>query len=122
MTSGSRRRLLSLLPALPLAAFAGRGNAQQATGRFDIHEAFPSQHVEARTVRVWLPPDYEQGEACEVLYMQDGQNLFAPANPWNHGPWAVDRQVLALRASGHLRKVLVVGIDCSASARSQEYA
>ena len=54
--------------------------------------------------------------------MHDGQNLYAPANPWNHGPWDVDRQLLALRASGRLRKAMVVGIDNAGADRSREFA
>ena len=126
MPSTTRRRLLGLLPALPLAAFArplraGTNEAAPA-GRFEVHESFASRHVAARTVRVWLPPDHDRGEACDVLYMQDGQNLFAPANPWNQGPWDVDRQLLALRAQGRLRKAMVVGIDNGGAERSREFA
>jgi enterochelin esterase-like enzyme len=124
MPSTTRRRLLGLLPALPLAAFARPLRAAGATpaGRFEVHESFASRHVAARTVRVWLPPDHDEGEPCDVLYMHDGQNLFAPANPWNHGPWDVDRQLAALRASGKLRKAMVVGIDNAGADRSREFA
>ena len=125
MPSPTRRRLLALLPGLSLAAFARpavAGEGAPGAGRFEIHENFASRHVAARAVRVWLPPDHDSGEACAVLYMHDGQNLFVPANPWNLGPWDVDRQLLALRAQGHLRKTLVVGIDNGGASRSREYA
>src|SRR4249919_3227679 len=121
----TRRSLLALLAGLPLAALArpnARGVASKVEGKLEIHEAFASRNVVARTVRVWLPPDYDEGEACGVLYMHDGQNLFAPANPYNHGPWDVDRRLLAMRAQGRVRKTLVVGIDNAGLDRSREYA
>jgi enterochelin esterase-like enzyme len=126
MRSRTRRALLAALPGLSLAWLARAAPATSATesapGRLEIHENFPSRHVAPRSVRVWLPPDHDRGEACDVLYMQDGQNLFAPANPWGHGPWDVDRHLLALRAQGGIRKTMVVGIDSAGVDRSREYA
>jgi enterochelin esterase-like enzyme len=125
----TRRSLLAALPSLPFAwraALAAQpaeppAPAPASAGRFELHASFPSRHVAARDVRVWLPPDYRHGERCHVLYMQDGQNLFAPANPWNHGPWDVDHQLLALRAQGAIGKTMVVGIDNAGADRSREY-
>jgi predicted alpha/beta superfamily hydrolase len=58
----------------------------------------------ARTVRVWLPPGYEQGdERYPVLYLHDGQNLAGADAP--HGGWAVDQALAALPHA------IVVGID-----------
>lgn len=119
-----QRKRLALLAALPLLpGLLGRARAADppAGGRLLRVEAFPSRHVAPRPVWIWLPPDHDSGERCAVLYMQDGQNLFYPANPWNHGPWDVDRHLLALRRSGEIRKTLVVGIANAGANRSREY-
>lgn len=97
------RKRLALLAALPfLPGIVARARAGEpaigAGGKLLFFDAFPSRRVTPRPVWIWLPPDHDAGERCAVLYMQDGQNLFSPANPWNHGPWDVDRHLLRLRA------------------------
>jgi enterochelin esterase-like enzyme len=130
MIQRKRLALLAALPLLPglLARASGAIHAAalpQAAdtpgGRLLLFEAFPSRHVAPRPVWIWLPPDHDAGEPCAVLYMEDGQNLFYPANPWNHGPWDVDRHLLALRREGKIRKTLVVGIASTGANRSREY-
>lgn len=50
------------------------------TIHLEHHSDFPSNHVHARNVDVWLPPGYqsERPQQYGVLYMHDGQNLFQP--------------------------------------------
>src|SRR5687768_7288321 len=130
MPQRQRRALLALLPLLPLAwrAAGAAGPVASspapraaASGRFVRHARFRSRHVAARDIRVWLPPDHDEAEPCAVLYMHDGQNLFAPANPFDNGPWDVDRHLIALRAQGRVRKTMVVGIDNAGADRAREY-
>lgn len=72
-----------------------------------------------RTLRVYLPPSYQQGKRrYPVLYMHDGQNLFDDATSFV-GEWAVDESMDAL-AKSHGIEVIVVGIDNGAEKRINE--
>lgn len=63
-----------------------------------------------RTVRVYLPPDYQQSDKhYPVLYMHDGQNLFDEASAYS-GEWRVDKS-LNLMAHQQQLELIVVGID-----------
>ena len=133
MVERGRLAILAALAGWPLAlkAIARNEDAQlapappiaNASGRFVEYDPFPSQRVAPRKVVVWLPPDYDRSMApCSVLYMHDGQNLFAPANPMGHGPWDVDKRLIALTGHGKARRTLVVGIWNTGLNRSREYA
>jgi len=54
------------------------------TGTLRHHARFPSRHVAARDVDVWLPPGYDAdpGRRYPVVYAQDGQNLFYPKHAY----------------------------------------
>jgi enterochelin esterase-like enzyme len=54
----------------------------------------PSRHVAPRHVEVWLPPGYDRapGARYPVLYMHDGQNVFAPATSYTQVDWASTRR------------------------------
>jgi predicted alpha/beta superfamily hydrolase len=86
------------------------------------HDAFPSQHVAARRVDVWLPPGYDAAAADRypVVYMHDGQNLFDPAASYGGVPWSVDQAMLRLLARGEARPAIIVGV-WNSPARFEEY-
>ncbi len=93
----------------------------QTGGRFIDIELFPSQFVSPRKVRIWLPPDYNEQERYESLYMHDGQNLFEPAASFAHGAWDVDKHLVALREANAIRPTIVIAIWNGQSYRSREY-
>jgi enterochelin esterase-like enzyme len=95
--------------------------APQAGGRFIDIEPFPSQFVSPRKVRIWLPPDYNEQERYDSLYMHDGQNLFEPAASFAHGAWDVDKHLVALREANAIRPTIVIAIWNGQSYRSREY-
>lgn len=95
--------------------------APQAGGRFIDIEPFPSQFVTPRKVRIWLPPDYNEQERYDSLYMHDGQNLFEPAASFAHGAWDVDKHLVALREANAIRPTIVIAIWNGQSYRSREY-
>lgn len=116
-----------------LAGLTGMGLAQllaapaqaQGTGgpgEFVRIEAFASAHVLPRRVDIWLPPGYASSKKrYRVLYLQDGQNQFDPANSaWNK-VWAVDQHVLQLAANRQIADVILVGI-WNTPLRTREYA
>lgn len=77
----------------------------------------------ARTVRVWLPDAYarEPTRRFPVLYMQDGQNVFAHPTSAVHDTWCVNRALEALVGEGRLAPWLVVAVD-SGAGRLEEYS
>lgn len=62
-----------------------------------------------RTIRVYLPKGYDGGTTSyPVLYLQDGQQLFAPG-PF--GDWLIDETLDRVGDEGHTAGLIVVGID-----------
>jgi alpha-amylase len=93
-----------------------------ASARIETHTAFPSRHVAARQVDVWLPPGYDPAAAARypVVYMHDGQNLFDPATSYGGVPWSVDRAMLKLLERREARPAIIVGV-WNTGARFAEY-
>ncbi|KIG18022.1 putative esterase [Enhygromyxa salina] len=74
--------------------------------------------LEPRDLTVWIPADGLDAAALPVLYMHDGQNLFAPDALF--GGWQVSVTLDEAISGGQLSPVIVVGIDNTA-ARFDEY-
>lgn len=73
-----------------------------------------------RTIRIYLPPNYEQTtKSYPVIYMHDGQNLFADSTSFV-GEWHVDETLDSLYQTDEL-EVIVVGIDNGGQHRIDEY-
>ena len=79
--------------------------------RIDKYEDFQSQYVPARTIRVYVPANYDSTARYDVLYMHDGTMLFDASITWNHQEWGVDEAMDSLIALGYIRPAIVVGID-----------
>jgi enterochelin esterase-like enzyme len=81
-------------------------------GKLDV-EQIRSRALDAtRTVRVWTPPSLRRGTRCDVLYLNDGQNLFGDGDPDSGGGgWRVDQTAARLIADGTIAPLIVVGID-----------
>lgn len=79
-------------------------------GMIQRHADFPSQFVAARSVDVWLPPDYAEGRRYPVLYMHDGQNLFEPISSIGGVAWEVDKAIGRLVEAKKIPSVIVVGV------------
>jgi predicted alpha/beta superfamily hydrolase len=92
------------------------------TGHLERFEAFPSDHVTARHVDIWLPPSYTKNpdKRYPVLYMHDGQNVFDPATSYTKIDWGVDEAMTRLIQTGQIREAIVVGI-WNTPRRFQEY-
>lgn len=81
-----------------------------STGTVLRYKDFPSINVVPRTVDVWLPEGYGQGNRYAVLYMHDGQMLFDSTVNWNHQEWGVDEAAGKLIRSGKTNPYIIVGI------------
>lgn len=111
-----------MLPGFLRWAYAVRAPDLAATGAVEGYQDFPSAHVAARTIDVWLPPGYaaHPRKRYPVLYMHDGQNLFDPALSYIGVDWGVDEAMTKLIAEGRAREAIVVGI-WNTPLRLQEY-
>lgn len=93
-----RRRVLqamALSAALPLVACRWQDDPMPrvASGRVKRMPAFPSRHVDARHVDVWLPDGYDGRTRHPVIYLHDGQAVFDGAMAMSKTGWHVDRVV-----------------------------
>ena len=107
----------------PASAHAAQAvTADGGTGTLLRHAQFPSRHVAARNVDVWLPPGYAEaaGTRYPVLYMHDGQNVFDPSTSYTKVDWGVDEAMTRLIANGHARAAIVVAV-WNTPKRLQEY-
>lgn len=75
-----------------------------------------------RTLRVWLPEDYDDQKRYEVIYMTDGQNM-VDACTSGYGEWNMEDHIHNLQKRG-LNGYILVGIDCplKPKRRMEEYS
>jgi predicted alpha/beta superfamily hydrolase len=106
-------------PAVPQPAAAAL--PQTTTGRIERMENFASRHVAARHIDVWLPADFNKSKRYQVLYMQDGQNLFDGSLNWTKKAWRADLAVNNLVKSGRVADTIIVGIWNNGIERYAEY-
>lgn len=92
-----------------------------SVGTIKSFNNFPSKHVAARNVDVWLPEGYSPKRTYAVLYMQDGQMLFDSSNNWIHQEWGVDETVQKLIKENKIKQCIVVGIWNTGLYRHSEY-
>ena len=124
------RLFLSLITCLLLLGFQVFAQtpaplAVSQTGRIERLENFPSNHVQARHVDVWVPDEFEKlkaaGQQFNVLYMHDGQMLFDAKTTWNKQAWHADQTVSRLIKSGQLAPTIIVGVWNNGPFRHSEY-
>jgi enterochelin esterase-like enzyme len=80
-------------------------------GQLDIVTLHSHTLGAARTIRVWTPPNLRRGDRCDVLYLNDGQNLFGDGPYEDGGGWHADEGAAALIAAHAIDPLIVVGID-----------
>ena len=97
------------------------GEPRVTAGQLERYEAFPSQYIQPRTVRIWLPNGYVKGDSCDVVYMHDGQMLFDATTSWNRQEWQVDEIFSRMIAADSIRRCIVVGIDNTKQRLSEYY-
>lgn len=84
--------------------------AAHGGGTLHHYAEFPSQYVAPRPVDLWLPPGYDAGTTrYPVIYMHDGQNVFAPTLAFTGIDWGVDEAIERSMAAGG-RAAIVVGV------------
>ncbi len=92
-------------------------------GNVWLHELRSRIFGNTRTVRVWLPADYDGWGATRypVMYLNDGQNLFDPASAFAGVHWQVGETATRLINEKKIRPLVIVGIDNTGKNRAREY-
>jgi predicted alpha/beta superfamily hydrolase len=93
------------------------------TGDLRLHQLDSTALKAARTIRVWLPPDYnaDTTRRYSVLYMHDGQNLFDRATSAFDQEWQIDETLSTLVTDKTIPPIIVVGLDNGQASRIAEY-
>ena len=94
-----------------------------AGGSLRLHELRSRIFRNTRLIRVWLPPDYENGGGTRypVLYLNDGQNLFEASTAFGGVHWQVGETASRLISEKKIRPLIIVGIDNTGKNRAREY-
>lgn len=90
-------------------------------GKIERLEFFPSKHIPARHIDIWLPDSYAPQKPHPVLYMHDGQMLFDPTITWNGQCWGVSQVIHKLSQDKEIRVPIIVGVWNPGEARHAEY-
>lgn len=91
------------------------------SGKIERLKSFKSEYVTSRNVDIWLPQGYSNSKKYAVLYMHDGQMLYAPEQTWNKQAWQVDKVATDLHQSGKTKEFIVVGIWNGGKTRHKDY-
>jgi predicted alpha/beta superfamily hydrolase len=85
---------------------------------------FPSPpEGKARTIRIYTPDAYDADPTARfpVLYMHDGQNVFAHPDSAKYDTWCANLALEHLTAEGRIEPWIIVAVDHS-PARFEEYS
>ncbi|MFM7814117.1 MAG: alpha/beta hydrolase, partial [Flavobacteriales bacterium] len=119
-----RKSIFTLIGIVLLCPSSSLGQQKTPTvisGTIERIENFPSVLVSPRTIDIWLPAGYSRSKKYSVLYMQDGQMLFDPAQTWNNQAWDIDDIATGLFKADACRAFIVVGIWNGGVHRHSEY-
>jgi len=108
-----------------VGAFAQAPCSSTVVGTLHIQQVQSALYEEQRTIRVWLPPDYDVPVNAQmrypVLYFFDGQTLFDRCTAFaGEGELQLDEILTRLIANKTVPPMIVVGMD-SSGRRSYEY-
>lgn len=87
---------------------------------FETISGFSSTNIsKSRNIKIMLPGTYSSGTASyPVLYMHDGQNIFAPGG--TYGSWDVEVAYQELADAYKINEIIIVGMD-NTDDRMSEY-
>jgi len=83
------------------------------TGAIKYYHNFEDHNLKyTRDVMVWLPPSYYKSpnKRYPVLYVHDGQNVFAPNSVYS-GEWRMDETADSLIKAGKTEEFIIVAIN-----------
>ena len=77
---------------------------------YTMEVELPLPYYKKRTVRVFLPEDFDENKTYPLLVMSDGQNIVDKYTS-AYGAWEIDKRQHELLLEGY-KSFIVVGIDC----------
>jgi predicted alpha/beta superfamily hydrolase len=92
-------------------------------GKLHRYSDFTSKYVQPRNIDIWIPDNYSPDSMYNVMYFQDGQNLFDPAfatSP-DKSEWRIDECLDSMYKSDLNERIIVVGIWSTGSRRPEYY-
>ncbi len=84
---------------------------QSSKSRIEIVQFESDIFKNTRSIRIYLPADYESRGPYEVLYLNDGQNLFQSDSLKRIDYWRVDQIADSLIERNLIQPIIIVGID-----------
>jgi enterochelin esterase-like enzyme len=116
-----RRRRISTSAAafcllVPFAVGAQEKSCQPTVvGHLDILPLTSHVFHNQRSLRVWLPPGYDDAVNAQrkykVLYLLDGQSMFDKCTGLNHNEMRADETLTELINAGKIEPIIAVGVD-----------
>ena len=116
---------LLILLVLGFGTMTSFSQRRSVVGDLRFHKLKSEVFGNTRTLRVLVPPGYNRNKLLkyQVLYLNDGQNLFQIRTAQSSSSeWGVDETVKDLLNSGEMEQIIIVGIDnAGKSERPNEY-
>lgn len=94
----------------PFKLYTKKPNAIKHGFLYVTELTLPVPNEKKRTIRVFVPEDYDPKNKYPVIYMSDGQNIVDKYTT-AYGEWNIDVRQNQLRKQGY-PPFIVVGIDC----------
>ncbi|HOZ97260.1 MAG TPA: alpha/beta fold hydrolase [Niabella sp.] len=124
ITNNNFKKLYATFLVLLFSICGNIGLAQSpkvATGRLLEFRNFRSEYIGPRMVRVWLPDNYSSSKRYNVVYANDGQNLWDASNNWTKQEWTMDETMGRLQKQHQIKPGIVVSVDNAEKKRHSEY-
>ncbi len=98
-------------------------NKQETNQRYLEATFKDSDFIDNKKYRVYLPPSYyaESNKKYPVLYMMDGNNLFANSEAMGGMSWNIHEVMDSLVQTKTIKECIIVGVDHAGSKRFAEY-
>jgi predicted alpha/beta superfamily hydrolase len=92
-------------------------------GKLHHYSDFNSKFVQPRNIDIWIPDNYSPDSMYNVMYFQDGQNLFDPtfATSPDKSEWRIDECLDSMYKNDLNERIIVVGIWSTGSRRPEYY-
>lgn len=96
---------------------------EKEKGTIKVISEFYSPELDTKnTVRIYLPPDYEDSDkSYPVIYMFDGQNLFDSSTATYRKAWLLADRLDDLYYKKRTKGIIIVCVDSLESRRTKEY-
>ena len=92
-------------------------------GRIETFEMELGYIEETRTIRVFLPDNYDSTTMrYPVVYMHDAQNIYVDEGAFGNCSWGVRETLERMEAGGGFDGLIVVGIDNRGERRFEDYS